>query len=115
MKQAILFIMTFIFVFVIYRFILLGKKKKKAKKPMEVSYLINKYKLDLKKVKYDSLLTTVALVSSIDISVVVTLVLLIDNYLLQIVGALVLVIPIILISYSFVGKYYIKKGMIKDE
>lgn len=117
MKQIILFIMTFLFVFIVYRLFLIGKSKRRnsKKKPIEVNYLVSKYNLDLKKVNYKSLLMVISIVSSLDISIIVTLVLLINNYLLELLVALVLVIPIILVSYSFVGKYYIKKGMIKDD
>lgn len=82
--------------------------------PMEVKYLISKYRLDLKKVNYNQLLQIVALVSSLDISIMVTVTLLADSFLYQIFVAVILVVPIILVSYHFVGVFYKKKGMIKD-
>lgn len=138
MKQVILFLLTFIFVFLFYQIFIIrkakikkGKKSKKKlfkkkknnkgkedilpKKPMEIKLLESKYKLDLDKINYNRLLLVVSLVSSLDISILVTLVLIIDNYLLQILLALVLAFPLILLSYSFIGKYYVKKGLIKNE
>lgn len=138
MKQVILFLLTFIFVFLFYQIFIIRKakikkekkskkkiiKKKKnnkgkedilPKKPMEIKLLEAKYKLDLDKINYNRLLLVVSLVSSLDISILVTLVLIIDNYLLQILLALVLAFPLILLSYSFIGKYYVKKGLIKNE
>ena len=138
MKQVILFLLTFIFVFLFYQIFIIRKakikKEKKSKKklfkknknnkgkedilpkkPMEIKLLESKYKLDLDKINYNRLLLVVSLVSSLDISILVTLVLIIDNYLLQILLALVLAFPLILLSYSFIGKYYVKKGLIKNE
>lgn len=117
MQQIILFIMTYITVFLVYQFIILRKAKKRnsKKKPVEVNYLIYKYKIDLKKVNYKQLLMTISLVSSLDISILITVVLLSKSYILSLILILILIIPLIIFSYSFIGKYYIKKGMIKDE
>lgn len=120
MQELILFIMSFIFIFILYELFIVSrakknyKNKKNDKLPIEVNYLVSKYKLDLKKVKYEQLLQVVALVSSLDISIIVSLTLLFDSFILQIVVILVLVIPVILVSYYFVGVFYKKKGMIKD-
>ena len=82
---------------------------------MEVNYLIKKYNIDINKLDYKNLLMTISLVSSLDISIIVTVALLFDNYLLQVIFIFLLVIPVIMISYSFIGKYYKKRGAIKDE
>lgn len=130
MKQVILFIITYFFVFFIYQILIVMKvkerkekkerkdrkpKAKKNTKPIEVSILEAKYKIDLEKVNYKKLLLVISLVSSLDITIIITLVLLLDNYFLQLLVALILAVPIILVSYSFIGKYYQKKGLIKDE
>lgn len=117
MKQIILFIFTFVFVFLIYQILLIGKNKRRnnKKQPMEVKYLETKYKLDLKKLNYKRLLLLISVVSSLDISLIITIALFFKSYLIELVVAVILIIPVIIISYSFVGKYYIKKGMTKDE
>lgn len=120
MQELILFIMSFIFIFILYELFIVSrakknyKDKKDDKMPIEVKYLISRYKLDLKKIKYDQLLQMVALVSSLDISIIVSLTVLFDSFILQVVVILVLVAPLILVSYHFVGVFYKKKGMIKD-
>ncbi len=126
MQEFILFIMCFCFVLLIYEiFIVTPAKKRKNSKnqkkgksskkdPIEVRYLITRYHLDMNKISYPQLLQIVALVSSFDISLIVTLVLLLDSYLLQLLLAIVVSIPIILVSYHMVGKFYQKKGMSKD-
>ena len=56
-KELILFLLTYVVVFIIYQVLIVSKvKKKKASKdkdfkdPVEVLYLVNKYKLNMKKV-----------------------------------------------------------------
>ena len=73
-----------------------------------------RYHLHMKKVNYNQLLQIVAIVSSFDIALLVSIVVYINSYLWQIVAVLILVFPVILISYHFVGVFYRKKGMIKD-
>ncbi len=128
MKEIILFIACFIVVFICYQvFFILpmkkyrknkknGKKKKiKEKKELaEVRFLVTKYKLDLDKVNYNKLLLVVSLVSSFDITLIVTIITLFDSYLVSFLLAAVLVLPIVMISYWLVYKFYEKKGMIKN-
>ena len=126
MQEFILFAMCFCFVLLIYEIFIVtpaqrrknskSKKKQKSvkKDPVEVRYLTTRYHLDLDKISYPQLLQIVALVSSFDIALIVTLIMLVDNYLFQLLLAIVLSIPIILVSYHIVGKFYQKKGMSKD-
>ena len=119
MKEIILFVLTFIFVLMIYEIFVVSKtKKKKAKgeddgrEPIEIAYLIKRYKLNMKKVNYNQLLQIVALVSSFDISVVVTLVNIPMNFILCILLGFVSCIGLILLSYHLVYLFYKKTGMI---
>lgn len=128
MKEIILFIACFIVVFICYQvFFILpmkkyrknkknGKKKKiKEKKELaEIRFLVTKYKLDLDKVNYNKLLFIVSLVSSFDITLIVTIITLFDSYLVSFLLAAILVLPIVMISYWLVYKFYEKKGMIKN-
>ncbi len=114
--QIGLFILTFLFVFVIYELFLVrkAKKNKAKKKPVEVQYLVNRYHIDLKKVNYKKLLNVISFVSSLDIAIVVTIISLVDNMFLQLALGFVTIFIVILISYDIVGKVYQKKGMKKD-
>lgn len=127
MQEIILFLICFVIVLILYEiFIVLpmksykkGKSKKKKRQkeksdPVEIKYLVFKYGLDLEKVNYDRLLRIVSLVSSFDIAIVVSIIALIEGYIWQMLLAIVLVIPLFLISYGLVAKYYEKKGMIKN-
>lgn len=124
MREIILFILCFIVVLTSYELFLVrpmkkyradkSKKKKEKKELVEIRYLVYKYGLDLKKVNYNQLLQIVALTSSIDITLIVTIITVFDNYLLSLALCLVLSVPIIILSYWLVFKFYKKRGMIKD-
>jgi ABC-type bacteriocin/lantibiotic exporter with double-glycine peptidase domain len=123
MEELLLFFLTFLFVLCIYEFIIVRRAKKKEKKktkkkdrePIEVTYLVKKYKLDLKKISYDQLLQIIALTSSFDIAIVVNTILFFDNTIIGILVGFVVTIVVILVSYHLVYLFYRKKGMIKDE
>lgn len=117
MKELILFLSTMIFTYIIYLVFIISKAKRRnsKKKPIEIRYLESKYQIDIKKLNYHKLLQIVGIISSFDIALIVSIVSLVNNYLLSIVLVIFLVIPIILISYHIVGKYYQKRGMMKDE
>ena len=109
LDELILFIMTFLLVFIIK-----SKKDKRRKKPVEVNYLIGKYNLDLDKLNYKRLLNIISAVSAFDISLVVTIVSLLDSFYLQLLIGFVLIMLLILVSYDIVGRIYMKKGCCKN-
>ena len=115
--ELLVFLLTFLFVFLIYEFFLVrkAKKDKRAKKPIEINYLVSKYKLNLKKVKYKRLLNIICIVSAFDISLVVTIISIIDNFFLQLLVGFALIMLLILVSYDIVGRIYKQKGYCKDE
>ena len=115
MKEMILFVLCFFTSLFIYEIFIVKKaKKKRDKKPIEVTYLIKKYKIDLRKANYTQLLQIVSLTSSFDIALIVSLVCMTNNYWIELLVAIFSSIPIILISYHFVGNFYKKRGMIKN-
>ena len=111
-----LFLLCFFLVLIVYEIFIVrrAKAKKVKKQPIEVRYLITRYHLNMRKIDYPQLLQIVALVSSFDISFIVFVVAMLDSYLWQIVAVFVLVLPVIILSYHFVGVFYKKKGMTKD-
>lgn len=129
LEEVLLFLICFILVLILYEiFIVLpmknyrknkikGKKVKKERNdPVEVKYLIFKYGLNIEKVDYNKLLRIVSLVSSFDIAIVVSMVAIIEKfgYVWQMILSIVIIIPLFLITYGLVAKYYKKKGMIKN-
>ncbi len=93
-----------------------GKKKEidQAKYPSEVELFIYKYKIDIKKINFRAMLKLLGLVCSIDIAIIVTILsyIKLDMIWLLLIGA-VLVFPVIIISFSLLGRYFKKKGLTK--
>ena len=120
MEEIILFILTFLFVFIFYQIFVVSKAKRLKKsnnksdwEVMEISYLVKRYHIDLNKISYSQLLQIVAITSSFDISLVISIVFLLPNFFLEIVVGLISMVLLILISYHLVYLFYKKKGMIK--
>ena len=113
-EEIVLFVLTYIFVFLIYQFFIVRTAKKnrndKSKnKPIEVRYIMKKYNLTMKDVNYNQMLQLVALISSFDIALVVSIMFLINNFILEILVGVVLIVVLVLVSYNIVGKFYRKK------
>ena len=117
MEEFVLFLLSFLFVFILYQLFIVrrAKRKKNRKEPIEVSYLVRKYHLDRKKVNYNQLLQIIAITSSFDIALVVSIIMNLSNFILEIVGGFLATLLIILFSYHLVYLFYKKKGMIKNE
>lgn len=126
MQELILFIMCYIVVLAFYELYFVRraknyrsgkmkkKKKDKYKEPGEIMLLRSKFKVDVDKVNYDQLLQIVALVSSFDISLVVSVMSIIPIFVLKLVVGLILIFLTIYVSYYLVYLFYKKKGMIKN-
>ena len=116
MEEIILFVITFILVYIFYQIFIIktATRRNSKRKPPEINYLIYRYKLDIKKVNYKSLLNIVSTVSSFDISLTVSLVSLSNSFLIEILVAIISVIITFLVSYHLVGIYYKKKGCIEN-
>ena len=116
MNQVILFLLTYIFTFLLYQLFIIrrAKRKKNPKEPLEVTYLKMKYHLDLKGESYKQLLQIIAFTSAFDISVVVSVIMLLENFYLEIIISFILIIVMIVVSYHMVYLFYKKKGKIKD-
>ena len=129
----ILFIVTIILAYLVYYIFIIrkydahGKKIVKEKKgnkkavdvtryPAEVELFIYKYKVDIKKINFRAMLKLLGLVCSIDIALIVTILSFIktDNMIILLLIGFVIMIPIILISYTLLGRYFKKKGLTKN-
>ena len=110
-EEIVLFILTFLFLLIIYELVIVRRARKDKKKmPAEIVYLVKKYNLDIDKINYKQLLQVVAIVSSIDMALVVSIMASISNTLIAILVGFILLILFIIVSYSFVGKIYKKEG-----
>ena len=120
MEELVLFILTFIFVFIIYEiFIIAPQKKKKmldknTKEIVEIKYLFTRYNLDLKKIDYNQLLQICGIVSSLDIALVVGIVAHVHGLIIELLVGIFSALIIIILSYHLIYLFYKKKGMIKN-
>ncbi len=117
-KIILEFLIVFIICYILYFIFVISNKKNskyKAKKPrVEDAFLTFKYKIDFKKVNYKKYLHLTSLVNSFIIALCLELVQIVNGLFFQILLSFVFLVPLILITYSIIGKYYQKKGMIKD-
>ena len=127
LQNIILFLLTFITIFLVYEIMFIkeyrfkkGKisKDDNRKEPVEVRLLKSYYKVDIDELNYSSVLNTIAFISSLDMAIIITIACLAKIGLIQILIALILVIPIIYSSYYLLAKYYkykINKKSIKHK
>ena len=126
MQELILFLMCYVLVLLLYELIVVRRAKRyrdgklskrkmeRYKEPSEILFLKNKFNLDVDKINYNQLLQIVALVSSFDISLVVSVMSIIDNFVLKLVVGFALIFISLYVSYYLVYLFYKKKGMIKN-
>lgn len=120
-KVLIEFSVFFVICYFCYLFLMILRKKTnkfKAKKPrVEEAFLMRKYNIDFKKIKkkeYRKFLHIISLTNSFILSLTLVIVNIVKSMFLKMLLSLVVLVPLILISYMIIGKYYQKKGMTKD-
>ena len=119
MEEVILFIMTFVLLFIIYQIFFIVPQKKRVEKKnnkkelLEIRYLKSKYDLDFNKINYNQLLQLCAIISCLDMSIAVSVVSHINSLLWEIVVGLVVIFILIFVSYYLLYLFYKKKGMVK--
>ena len=105
MKYFIIWITVFIIIYLFYLlFVILRKKKLELfKNNSYLKYLVKVYKLDIKKLNIKHMAHIIALSNSFIIATTCTLVYLLDNFYMQMLLALALLILLQLFTYHIVG------------
>lgn len=108
------FIGTFLVIYLFYFFFQIFRKNYDAEKvPVELIYLIKKYRLDMNKIEYKKIMHMVGLISAFDIAFTSTFIFnFIKNIYIAILVGLVMLIPIIIITFGYIGRFYVKKGCV---
>ena len=111
MEYLINFIIAFLIVYLFYFFTVILQKKKydKFKKSNQVMYFVNRYKLNVNKINIKKFIHIISLTNSLIIAIAFTATFLVENILLQLLIGLLVLIPLILISYSLIGNYLKKE------
>jgi len=112
MKFVILFVVTFLVVYLLYLLTVILNKKKlnKFKNSNQVLYFIKKYKIKIDDSNVKLLANLVALSNAFIISIAITIVELVSNFILKILVAFLIIMPLIFILYHIVGKIMLKRG-----
>ena len=104
-----------IYIFYLIFGVLKRKKFNVDKIPVELRFLIKKYHLDMSKINYRSIMNMIGLASSFVISFTATFIFkYIKNELLMILIGGLMIIPLIFITFNFIGLYYRKKGCVTN-
>lgn len=111
MERFEIFIGTFIIVYLIYLLLIILRRKKveKFKNSTEVRYLENKYKLNIKKEDLKSLTHLLSMSNAFIIATTITAISFIDDLILKLMVGFMILFPMILIVYHFIGKSLQKK------
>ena len=106
MEYLITFIIIFLLFFIGYYFyyVLFARRNKKC--PVEGTYLIKLYKLNINKFSYRKFLFHITLATSIDLAITATIITIFDNLIWQILFGLITIIPVVAISFIIIGKFY---------
>ena len=118
MQEIIFYILCFLLVYLIYLCFVVFRKKKlnKYRTSTEVRYLEYRYHINMENINLKKMANTMALANAFIISNTVTIISFIDETLLKLAVGFVVLIPMILLVYHIVGKYYQKKyGVKKNE
>lgn len=104
-----------IYIFYLIFGVLKRKKFNVDKIPVELRFLIKRYHLDMSKINYRSIMNMIGLASSFVISFTATFIFkYIKNELLMILIGGLMIIPLIFITFNFIGLYYKKKGCVTN-
>ena len=107
------FFITFGIVYLIYYFVMIRKNNvyDANRVPVEINFILMCHKIDIKKINYKKMLLLVSLVSSFDIALIVTIVFRkISGVYLGMFISLLIIIPVSLIGYNFIGNYFAKNS-----
>lgn len=106
--ECLLFVLTFVVVFIIYK-ITNGGVNSLKKKPNEIRLLEGYFKVDISKLSYKWLLNSIALISSFDVAFIVTISCISKFTIIRLLVALITIIPVMFLSYLAFSKYCIRK------
>ena len=94
------------------------KVKDYEKLPSEVKFFVRSYKVDLDKINIRGLLKMIGIILGLDIGItVITMIMIFDgkNEILEIVVGFIVTMIVYLICLKFLGNYFKKKGLCKNE
>lgn len=115
-KYLIDFSILFISIYLIYVFLINRKRKtyERLKKNSEVTLVIKRYKLDMKKIKYKRLLNNIALINSFILSFTTVIILNIKSVFFRIIIGFIVAFILTYCMYEILGRIYKNKGLVEE-
>lgn len=109
--NIISFTIVYIIFLLIYIFIINRKRKDytNAKKQAEIYYIVNKFKLDMRKTKYNTLKWAVTFINPLIISITFIIVTNIKSYIIGILVGFITLLLLVYSCYEIIGRYLKKK------
>lgn len=109
--NLIYFVSSYLVLLLIYIFIINNKRKvyKEGKKYLEVNYIVNKFNLDMRKIKYSNLKWTLTFINPLIMSITFIIVINIKNTFLSMIIGFLVMMALIYSIYEIIGRIYKKK------
>ena len=111
MEFIIIFVVSFLVVYLLYVLTVITNKKnlEKFKTSNQVLLLVKKYNLKINDSNVKLVAHLIALANAFIIAFAITIVEFVSNFILKILVAFLVIVPLILILYNLIGKYMLKK------
>lgn len=106
-ENVLMFIIFFVIIYVVYYFLYVRKQIKYDKKKISSDLRILEiyYKVDVKRIGYQKVLRILNFVNSIMLTILMMIIINLDKFIYKFLVALVLMIPLIWVTYYFLAKY----------
>ena len=114
--NIIYFVVSYLIIFLLYSLVINRKKKsyKDATKQMDILYLVNKFKLNTKKTKYNTLKWITNIINPLIISITFIIVTNIKSFTLGIMIGFLVMMMLIYSIYEIIGRILKKKEFDKN-
>lgn len=111
MEFIFIFVGCFLFIYLFYYLVIVRREKgiEAFKKGKQLLFFKNAYHLDIDKIDVKKFANSLAFANAFIIATTVTIIELIDSFMLKLLVAFVILVPLILIIYYILGKVYKKK------
>ena len=111
MDKLLLFVISFLFVYLIYLITVISKidKNDKFKKSKQVLFFKNVYKINIEKINLNKFAHLLSLSNSFIIATTVTIIEFFDSLIIKMLVGFVILFPLTLVIYTIIGKIYKSK------
>ena len=114
MEYLLIFVITFIFIYLVYYLFVIHKKKTliKWQNGKEMTYLKKVYKIKIKESNLKTFAHIIALDNAFIVALTLTIISVLKNFIVQMLVGFIVLSILIILTYHIIGKYFQKKGRI---